>query len=394
MCPNPHSDTHGAPPEGGASASDPHPVNATWESREQGRLLSGYYKPVPWADKLAPIPGHYVHLSTEQPGLVAYTQDANRGARDVQTVIKPGRYLTRFYPELKSHEIRDLQSAIHRPAQLQFAASADEIERVYLDGPTSCMSRSASSYDGHCHPVRVYGDSDLQLAYVVNDEGKPTARALVWPAKKLRSRIYGDQPLLAQLLEDAGYEAGELAGARIRRIDDGPAVIMPYIDGSQCFDVIDANWLVIGGPYLADATTGRAFLEETATCPHCDECVREGDMSEVDGEYWCDACCDNDSFISDFSEQRFRSDDEREVVVRRRTDGTHIFESWAVIERDENATYCDGSEEHYRTDAFTFVTLDTGETWVDWYFDEHGDPERLVRADSATQEAAADRVAA
>jgi hypothetical protein len=142
-----------------------------WQTREQGRLLCGLYQPVPWADKLPAIAGHYVHLSTENSCLVAYTQDADRGAKDIQTSIKPGRYLTRFYPDLASHVIRDLQSGVHRSANLQFAVTPDEIERVYLDGPCSCMSRPASSYDSHCHPVRVYGDSDLRLAYVTNDGG-------------------------------------------------------------------------------------------------------------------------------------------------------------------------------------------------------------------------------
>ena len=64
---------------------------------------------MPWADKLPAIPDHYAHLSTANPGLIAFTDTPEKAAADIQTPIKPGRYLARFYPNLASHEVRDLQ---------------------------------------------------------------------------------------------------------------------------------------------------------------------------------------------------------------------------------------------------------------------------------------------
>lgn len=366
-----------------------------WRLREQVRMRDGSYKPVPWAKELPAIKDHYAHISLTNPDMLAFTETEAKGERDIQTQIKPGRYLARFYPELAPHQVRDLTATIERIAELKFAVTAEEIEAVYITGPGSCMSHDAGDFDGHCHPVNVYGNSDLQLAYIENGD-EPTARALVWPERKRHGRIYGDEALLAQQLERAGYVKGSLYGARIRRIvnkNDDTTLIMPYIDGCGTFDILDDEWLTIGGDHCATATCGIAYLENTATCERCDERVPEGRLADVDGESWCCNCREAYSFVCAYSGDYHRDGDDVSVVVRA-TNGTNVSVTWSVYARDDHATYCDATEAWYADSHFDFVHLDSGETWVDWYFEEHGETIDGKPVPKTRHEAAAEQVAA
>lgn len=355
------------PPPAPLTASD-----LPWRLREEARFVLGAYVPLPWASEISPIADHYAHLSSVKPGLVAYTQDAAKGEADKQTQIRPGRYLTRFYCDLPAADIRRLVGGVPRPATLAFARTADEIEKVYLEGPRSCMTQPASSYDSQCHPVRVYGDSDLMLAYAVPPDGLPTARALVWPEKKRFGRMYGDEALLEPLLRDAGYSFGSIAGARIRRIPadtvEDDAVVMPYLDGCRSFDILDDNWLEIGGPYAATTTTGIAKLEECSRCDYCSELATE--LFDVGGDNWCESCRENDAFCSEYSDEHFSCSVQCEVVVRRHGN-ENVIAYWAECESDAYATMCDGTQQWYQTSRFEFVQRRNGETWVAWYAEEH-----------------------
>ena len=82
---------------------------------------------------------------------------------------------------------------------LLFAETADEIEHVYKTGPYSCMS-GREAYQN-----RAYAGPDLAVAYLKVD-GVIIARTLVWPAKKVHSRLYGDATHLDVALKKAGYK--------------------------------------------------------------------------------------------------------------------------------------------------------------------------------------------
>lgn len=363
-------------------STDPADFELPWEVREAMRFADGTYRSVPWAEKLPAIPGHHVHISLGHDGLVAYTETPAKGASDIQTPTKPARYLKRFYPNLADHEARDLAAAVRPVDALKFAVTADEIEHVYVAGPTSCMSKDESDYESHCHPVRVYGDSDIQLAYITNAADTPIARALVWPEKKRHGRIYGVETRLAPALGHAGYSRGELTGARIRRIrEDEGVLVMPYIDDARSFDVIDEHWLVIGGPHAASTTEGLASLVATTSCARCEHCTPLDDLCDVDGERWCADCTDNYSFISANSGQRFSDEEQREVIIARRK-GDCISAIWTENERDAHAFYCDATDDWYAHAAFEAVTCGNGDVWVDWYFEAHAE-----EADAAPPEA-------
>lgn len=370
------------------------PSGLPWETREALRLADGTYTPVPWAAKLDPIPGHFVHVSVSHHGLVAYTETAAKGGLDIQTPIKPARYLKRFYPDLADHVARDLAAAVRPADPLKFAVTADDIEHVYVTGPTSCMSKEEGLYESHCHPVRVYGDSDLQLAYITNDDDTPIARALVWPERKLHARIYGCDSRMTQALTQAGYTRGRLTGARIRRIEEGDGtLVMPYIDDDRSFDVIDKHWLTIGGPHAATMTEGCASLVPMEDCERCEDRTPVDDMSDVAGARWCPHCTDHSSFRSDYSDERFPDEEECEVVVQRHK-GHNVYESWSKNERDDNAFYCDATQEWYAHSAFEAVEREDGQTWADWYAERHAEDETPDPADASTVDTPALQAAA
>ena len=85
-----------------------------------------------------------------------------------------------------------------------------EIERVYLEGPTSCMSYEAGDEDirESIHPVRVYGAGDLAVAYMRNARGKINARTICRPEKKVYGRLYGASGRLREALEAQGFKRG------------------------------------------------------------------------------------------------------------------------------------------------------------------------------------------
>src|SRR5829696_4667953 len=68
-----------------------------WEEREALRLSDGTYERLPW--DLEPIAGHYAHFSVDDGAKVAFTPSPEKGMVDIQVRMKPGRYLTKFYPQ-------------------------------------------------------------------------------------------------------------------------------------------------------------------------------------------------------------------------------------------------------------------------------------------------------
>lgn len=239
-----------------------YPECADWEMREARRFTTGEYEEVPWMLEFDPIPGHYVHFSKKSTdGLVAYTQNAEKGAADRQTPLKPGKYLKANYPDMHLDKIRDYVAMCDTANQLMFTNTGPEVENVYMTGPSSCMVKTLDSfkYQPPVHPVHVYADGDLKLAYLRDRSGKITARGLVWPDKKLMGRLYGDIQRLQEALVKAGYtnrsnDGSELAGAKLKLIKykrkDDPTrewAVMPYIDGDAMrYISFDGDYAILG----------------------------------------------------------------------------------------------------------------------------------------------------
>lgn len=170
-------------------------------------------------------------------------------ARHRYVSMKPGKYIRKFHPELDHADISARWGAYFAPATVMFAATSDEIERVYLEGPTSCMSHELSEYDSHVHPVRAYGAGDLQVAYIERDDNI-TARALIWPEKNTYGRLYGDEVRLGEALQKLGYvyDGEGFRGARLLKIynDEHDGWVVPYVDYCTWAEEQD-KFLILGG---------------------------------------------------------------------------------------------------------------------------------------------------
>ncbi|WP_454798420.1 hypothetical protein [Novosphingobium lindaniclasticum] len=292
-----------------------------WQTREKLRFTDGTYSETPWHDEpwyQASHEEHFCHLSTEQPGKIAFTENAAKGRLDRQLVMSPGRYLHRYFSGTLDNNAIETWcarlSVLLEEHALKITQDADEIEDVYVGGPASCMAHPEEDFEGCCHPVRVYAGPDTAIAYIgPRDDAR--ARSVVWPARKIYTTIYGDVSRLKLLLEANGYSEGALDGARIQRIEDDEYFVVPYIDTEDGLGD-DGEFLVIGrGAIPSGNTTGISRVPWY--CPRCDNSARP--YEEVwfgDGscEEWCYDCFHNCTQFCDHNERTY-SDQEAFITV-------------------------------------------------------------------------------
>jgi hypothetical protein len=348
-----------------------------WKKRESDRIASKEYEKPAWlyrytskmidAGYLDHAEDHFLHVSKRDPSKIAFTLDATKGAADIQTPMRVGAYLTYYCPRMTPELVREIaleHANIYAPRVLKIATTADEIESIYKNGPNSCMSKNDHYFASSVHPVRVYGNSDLALAYVADADDNITGRALVWRDKKLYGRIYGDLERMQHALKGEGYEAGDFEGAKLRAIycTNTHALILPYLDGIQRASVerIDGiNWVIITEDGEIDATSTSGLIQN-ASCDRCENGCDENDLNTVYtsrryAENWCDRCRDNHSFYCEGVGETVS--DDCAVTV----DG----ETYASWYREDDRNFCDYAGEYTFEDVVEVFTL-TNTAHRDW----------------------------
>lgn len=373
-----------------------------WRDRESARFDDGTYCQVPWADKLSPwrygtsahvfgsdapvamigfeaqhsailaMMDHHAHISLADPGKIAYTPDDAHGADDRQIRTTPARYLTQFATALyTSDEINALAATVRSiTGELQIARTADEIVSVYMNGPRSCMS--GHNFDRRESPVRVYGGSDLGVAYLGDINTKVSARCIVWPDKKLYGRAYGDESVITAILRHHGYTEGSMRGAHVQAIEsDHGGYVMPYVDGISSASLRTVNGremfrLDNGGDYdtqNTDGTTGGSRNtcahcngycdEDTTYCSscedernYCDRCgedyfdSEDGQYFEGAGEWRCNSCAENTARTCQACDETFN-----ELDFERRERASRNMDLCADC-HDDHDTCADCNEYH------------------------------------------------
>ncbi len=370
-----------------------------WRERERGRFERGEYIPL-----LSVLAGfapkdHFAHVAKKAPSKIAYTQNELKGRADKQSLLSIRSYIdlispnhidedTRVYLERRQRDWAQDQSK-----ELLFAgpgtdkATADLMESVYTNYSqeghgvsNSCMRYTANNFscyvDGRrTHPVRAYAGGDLAIAYTVNEEGKTTARALVWPEKKIYSRVYGDDDTLHRLLKDRGYtkssyydsNANSLLGAKLARIElDNGGVLCPYLDEVQT--VSDCgDYLEIGGELQASQVNGIVHIVEQQECEHCGDRYDEEDMRCVyldarmnDSVSWCENCQDHAAFYCEGYEEWFADSADHEEVGG----STYCLR---YLQNNEDANYCDHYECWMFSETYPVVVNESGyqENWCE-----------------------------
>lgn len=271
---------------------------------------------------------HAAQPAKDDPMKVAFYKSFNDWLNAKRTVMKPGRYLKKYYgqdspdaciPWLNEDEVRtwaEQWEEKHRPVEVHFKENTDPDgwEWVYRNevGFESCMS--GCKYEGNGpRAVRAYAhpENNLALAYMLNKTGDGvTARCIVNKHKMVAGRVYGDARLRLALTR-IGYqvEVGGLIGEKLALIpvDGRPGqAYMPYLDygtesGGGATNIIvseDATHFVVTGNGVgyraANYESARVHIAEVLNLtPHkVIGAPSEWGVITHDDEYTCDCCHD------------------------------------------------------------------------------------------------------
>lgn len=184
--------------------------------------------------------GHYLHASTSEKGMIAYTPDKEKLVADRQTKTRFGRYLTQFHADwLNATEIAAISNVYSNrfvdTSCLKWARTRDEIAHVYKNGPSSCMGGKADNHFicGPVHPTEAYASGDFAVAYLEEDK-RITSRVVVDCVNNEYVRIYGNEAVTDRILKVLNFKkANEFKnGLRLLRIPFKSTFIGPYIDGT------------------------------------------------------------------------------------------------------------------------------------------------------------------
>lgn len=355
-----------------------------WRERERARFKDGTYckPPFPlWVLEELEYnnPDHFLHISVKDPTKVSFTENEEKGAIDRQSApMLPGRYLERYARRKKwgakaateddstfltPDDIRNIAAMLVPVDAVKFAATPEDIERVYVNGPRSCMS-GEDEFDSSIHPTRVYGAGDLQVAYLTVNNDQITARALVWPEKKVWGRMYGDEHRLTHALRQLGYDEGSLVGAKLLRVTEGcgDEIVCPYIDYHGYIKDHGTHLTIEESGIEAQSTNG--YILKGRECEHCGDYTHEDDVCYFDDEAWCTHCYENNTFYCEgYDEQR--RDSEHFGYVQ----GVgEVCQSYY----EEYCFTCDKTGKSYRHDDQDSVTMHDGATWSMSAFEAYG----------------------
>lgn len=303
---------------------------------------------------------HFLHVSVEDPSMVAYTPSHEYGKRDRQVRVKVGKYLTQFYSEHLSPEGIRAVANMCKPHEVKFAVTRREIADVYIHGPHSCMSGDEW---GHLHPAMVY-EGEFRLAYLETGE-QIVARGFVHDPSQTWVRMYGDEgQTLADALTSMGFTRANRwpNGAKLKRIEDGRGrVFMPYIDGGTQSVLACGSHFEIheDGNYHCTNTSGY-IDEDQDECENCGEhynAEEDGTYSEHHGLRICPSCMDNE-FTHARTGRHYhdwvRNDDVVEVDGEYYLNDPEVFAEFDIVE-------CTVSGGYYHIDDMVLTVHDE---WV------------------------------
>jgi hypothetical protein len=245
---NPHAfSNYKAVPGLGIASALAVPEALWWAFREETRIIQGVYEETEvtkWVN--AKQPHLFLHVSTDDRQMVAYTPDRAAGERDSQIKSTLGKVLQRYFPLFADEYIQGLVAKHYSELsdEIEFLEGPEAIADAYTNGVGSCMGKdmTALSNGKHMkiHPAAAYGAPNIRLAVLRDANGKINARSLVRLNEKIYIRVYGDNLLKNRLIKQ-GYKLGGWLGETFHAIpvdyvtpkEPGHAYFaMPYLDSN------------------------------------------------------------------------------------------------------------------------------------------------------------------
>jgi hypothetical protein len=336
------------------------------------------------------------HVSETDPNRIAYTRDNRGGHDDRQVVTTVGKYLTRHFPTMPDHVIRD---AALRYASFKFELwdTSEKIVKSVQHGPNSCMKwDDLADCEWEHHPYVTYSPAyGWRAAVRLDGGGNIVGRCLANVKSMTFVRSYtprhdgyshSDEALEVWLRDQGFSKAGSWDGLYLLRIENADGwhenILAPYLDGNlknveeTCLDGMRVLQVSESGGWLCDRTDGRANEEERAHCDHCESSVDEDDLSSVGyhgDQRVCSSCID----------------DSYRYAYGRRGSQYYVYEDDAVWSEDadawyhteylsdnnmvelhngdvvcsDNAVYLESRDEYWRHDADEVVYCDHDEVY-------------------------------
>lgn len=364
----------------------------SWHVREQQRYN---LHPVIQKAVLAAPPADWHQLVLEWPHVsvssdtskIAYTRNEQHGMDDRQTATTVGKYITRHFPTLRDHEVRDL-CGMYGASTFCITHDMEKMIDLLQRGPKSCMVFDDNDSDDRCnegHPYRVYAPG-LGWGLAVRMIGNSVdGRALVNENDKSFVRSYrrnengysGADEDLQSWLNDQGYShrCGWREGTRLKYIpmrkygEDIP--LAPFIDGNSKHVSVDHGngTLVIDddGEWECDQTNGEASEIERCRCDNCDDRTHPDDLYTTydgDGSQVCEHCLSHE-YVHAYGRRGYQYYVEEGDAVEVNGEWYHI----AHLSDNNIVELYNGDYE----DMDNAVCVDG-----DWY---HGDDEAVVYCD-------------
>jgi len=255
------------------------------------------------------------HISETDPNRLAYTRDNRGGRDDRQVVTTVGKYLTRHFPTMPDHVVRDV-ALRYGSFKFELWDTSAKIVKSVQDGPQSCMKwDDLDDCDWEQHPYVAYSPAyGWRAAVRLDGGGKIVGRCLVNVKSMTFVRSYtprdgyshSDEALEVWLRDQGFTKDSSWDGLYLLRIENNDGwhenILAPYLDGNLKTveeDRLDGMRVLVvseSGGWLCDRTDGRANEQERAHCDDCEASVDEDDLCGVgyhSDQRVCTDCIDN-----------------------------------------------------------------------------------------------------
>ena len=293
-----------------------------WHTREQikyplhpavEKALASDHRPHDWHLLTLEWP----HVSETDSSRIAYTRDERAGMSDRQVITTVGKYITRHFPTMPDHEVRNLAALFAVGDSCKFVHTMAEMLYHLVNGPSSCM---AKDFDVRCddgvrrHPYQVYDPKYGWHMAVFVSNGVTLGRALcmregdtgyyVRSYRRADNFSHSDERL-ESWLESQGYSKQDYWESDTRlalyKVNSGE-ILAPYIDGGHQYVDICGNHLEISSSGEFECSNTSGYAEGSGEeCSDCGDRFSEGDgywVGRYEDNQVCQDCCDNSYYYA------------------------------------------------------------------------------------------------